>query len=347
MGADIVIAVDVGTPLEKLDRNASLVEVISQMTGMLTTGNTRRQLATMATSDVLIVPKLGTAVATGDFDKGTGGAGHRRTGGRRRTHPTWRACRVAGSALCGHPAAAPSAGCARRSSLSEWKTRRDYADEVLLSRYADQGRWSRWTRERVEAGMLRAYSLGTLASITYEVVREDGRTGVLVRARPKAAGAQLPAARTVTQYQDFDGTFESDCKRRSCSRRCRAYGAEGRVTLQVGSEPGLSGEYYHPMDALNRNLLYAKARLRESEHPGISTRTGTTSRPMTSARGRSGSEGRARVRKLRRDRHWRAAREGQRPGGSGRSAAGRVRFRPGQPVCDLEHRPARQSVLSA
>ena len=27
----------------------------------------------------------------------------------------------------------------------------------------------------------------------------------------------------------------------------------------MGSEPGLTGEYYHPMDALNRNLLYAKA----------------------------------------------------------------------------------------
>ena len=40
MGADIVIAVDVGTPLETLDRNASLLQVVSQMSGMLTVGNT-------------------------------------------------------------------------------------------------------------------------------------------------------------------------------------------------------------------------------------------------------------------------------------------------------------------
>ena len=51
MGADIVIAVDVGTPLTTLDRDASLLEVLSQMTGMMTTetphGSWRRWGPTM------------------------------------------------------------------------------------------------------------------------------------------------------------------------------------------------------------------------------------------------------------------------------------------------------------
>jgi len=67
MGADIVIAVDVGTPLMTLDRDASLLQVVSQISGMLTVGNTQRMLATLSGRDVLIVPALGDAVATGDF----------------------------------------------------------------------------------------------------------------------------------------------------------------------------------------------------------------------------------------------------------------------------------------
>jgi NTE family protein len=69
MGADIVIAVDVGTPLPELDADASLLQVISQLTGMLTVGNTRASTAKLGEHDVLIVPELGTEVTTADFAK--------------------------------------------------------------------------------------------------------------------------------------------------------------------------------------------------------------------------------------------------------------------------------------
>jgi len=69
MGADLVIVVDVGTSLDDLGGDASLLAVVKQISGMMTTGNTRRQLATLAPRDVLVVPALGDAVATGDFDK--------------------------------------------------------------------------------------------------------------------------------------------------------------------------------------------------------------------------------------------------------------------------------------
>lgn len=69
MGADRVIAVDVGTPLTELDRDASLVDVIGQLSGFLTTRNAQRQLDTLGPQDLLISPPLTGKVATGDFDK--------------------------------------------------------------------------------------------------------------------------------------------------------------------------------------------------------------------------------------------------------------------------------------
>src|SRR6476659_1019133 len=47
MGADIVIAVDVGTPLAALDRDAGLLDVVGQISGLLTVGSARRQIDTL------------------------------------------------------------------------------------------------------------------------------------------------------------------------------------------------------------------------------------------------------------------------------------------------------------
>src|SRR5690606_40519007 len=42
MGADVVIAVDVGTPLMELGSDASVLQVVSQLTGRLTEGKSAR-----------------------------------------------------------------------------------------------------------------------------------------------------------------------------------------------------------------------------------------------------------------------------------------------------------------
>jgi NTE family protein len=77
MGADIVIAVDVGTPLETLDRNASLLQVVSQMSGMLTVGNTQRMLATLDGSRRADRAEAGLGRENGRFPESRASAGNR------------------------------------------------------------------------------------------------------------------------------------------------------------------------------------------------------------------------------------------------------------------------------
>ncbi|MBL8243558.1 MAG: patatin-like phospholipase family protein, partial [Rhodanobacteraceae bacterium] len=59
MGADIVIAVNVGTPLATLDADASMLKVADQLVGLLTVGNTRQTIASLGERDILIEPPLG------------------------------------------------------------------------------------------------------------------------------------------------------------------------------------------------------------------------------------------------------------------------------------------------
>jgi NTE family protein len=257
MGADVVIAVDVGTPLAKLDRDASLLDVVSQISGMMTTGNTRRQLTTLESKDVLVLPELGDAVATGDFTKARealaiGAKAAESARGELAvlsvTAERYAALREARPVL---PDGAPVIEFVRFDNETA------YADEVLLS-YVQVPIGQPLDTAQVERGLLRAYSLGTLSSITYEVVHEDARTGVLLRARPKPQGPNYLQI-GLTLNTDFEGAFESNLRAAVLFSPLSRLGAEGRVTLAIGSEPGLEGEYYHPLDVANRNLLYARA----------------------------------------------------------------------------------------
>jgi len=66
MGADIVIAVDISTPLLGLEEIDSVLVITSQLTGLMTRGNVEKQIATLAEKDVFIVPDLGD-ISTTDF----------------------------------------------------------------------------------------------------------------------------------------------------------------------------------------------------------------------------------------------------------------------------------------
>ena len=68
MGADIVIAVDISTPLRSQEEIGSVLSIAEQLSGLLTRRNTESEITTLTESDILISPKLGD-ISAGDFDR--------------------------------------------------------------------------------------------------------------------------------------------------------------------------------------------------------------------------------------------------------------------------------------
>lgn len=68
MGADVIIAVNVGTPLLRREQLGNVVTVMAQMVNLLTEQNVRRSLSELTEADVLITPALGELSST-DFKK--------------------------------------------------------------------------------------------------------------------------------------------------------------------------------------------------------------------------------------------------------------------------------------
>lgn len=257
MGADIVIAVDVGTPLLKLDEDASLLDVVSQISGMMTVSNTRRQLDTLTDRDIIIVPPLGDTVATGDFTKAREAMaiGHEAALAARdklanlsiaeADYRQWASSRP-------KPAdALPVIEFVRLENLTE------YSDEVLMSEISIP-LGEPLDMDEIDQDLLRVYGRGTLSSITYELTQEDGQTGVVLKARPKSQGPNYIQL-GLTVSSSFDGVSQSNLRGAILFSPVSPMGAEGRVSAAIGSEPELKGEYFKPLDARSKNLIYASA----------------------------------------------------------------------------------------
>jgi NTE family protein len=67
MGADVIIAVNLGTPLRQREQITSALSVALQMLNILTEQNVGTSLASLKPTDVLILPELG-SYSAGDFD---------------------------------------------------------------------------------------------------------------------------------------------------------------------------------------------------------------------------------------------------------------------------------------
>ena len=258
MGADIVIVVDVGTPLATLDENASILTFADQLGSLLTVSNTNKSLESLGPRDVLIQPSLANKVRTGDFDKVKIAL--------EIGEQAVKDASVKLSALV-RPGAdnsdekriAITRKYAREKPLMEFvrlnnKTR--YADEVLLARLNIETN-QYFDVDKVEAGIRRLYGLGTLDSVSYDMVDENGKSGLVIDIKPQGYGPNYLETGLNT-YSDFRGDFIFNIRAGILRNPINKLGGEVRVLAQLGSEPAIFGEYFQPLDVKGRYFLGVK-----------------------------------------------------------------------------------------
>ena len=257
MGADIVIAVDVGTPLATLDRDAGVLDVVGQISGLLTVGSAQRQIATLGPQDVLIVPPLEGTVTTKDFAKAREALaiGAQEAEAAR---PRLARLSLAPEAYAAAEAARPVPPAqAAPIAFVRLDNETPYSDAMLRAQL-DIPTGVPLDPARTEARLLRVYGMGTFASITYDVVEEHGETGVVVHARSKPQGPNYLQF-GAEMSSDFSGQFDANLTAAMLFSPLSPLGAEARVAVTIGSEPALRADYYHPFDLANRYLLFLRA----------------------------------------------------------------------------------------
>lgn len=252
MGADIVIAVDISTPLKKREELTSALSITGQLTGILTRRNTEEQIATLSGKDILIVPDL-TGISSADFNesleaipKGKAAAEQQRE-------------QLAGLAV------SQSDYKKMVRAIPEWKKTSPVIDFVKLdnrSRVSDAVILARLhvkTGEPLDVQALDhdigiIYGLELFENVDYEVVEENGSNGLLIHVKERSWGPN---------YLQFGLVLGNNFKGESTYNLGAAYtrtainrlNGEWRTALQIGESPAIGTEIFQPLDVSSRYFI--------------------------------------------------------------------------------------------
>jgi len=246
MGADIVVAVNISTPLATRDELTSVISITGQLVGFLTTGGTAEQIAKLTDDDVLITPQLGDIRST-DFER----MGETYTAGYDATMAV--ADKLLPLALSPEAYAAHRAG--RRNPRIETPPRIDFvrldnesnvADNIVEARLESIPTGVPLDLDATELAIARVYGLDLFEHVSYDVVEEDERKGLEVSVEERPWGPNYLQFGLESSSSGSDDTVfgASLSYLRTAMNRL---GAEWRTTIELGDEPALSTRWHQPL----------------------------------------------------------------------------------------------------
>ena len=257
MGADVVIAVEVGSPLLKLDESASPLDIVDQVSGFMTVGSAQRQIATLGPRDVLLQPAFAADVRTDSFDRFDDAlaVGAAAVAG---AAPKLAALSLASAGYGASVAARPDPATSPPAiAFVRLDNRSRYADSVLLARI-DLVPGQPLDTDRLERNLRRIHGMDTFDLVTWDLVEENGETGIVVTVVPHSVGPNYLET-GLSMYSDFGGDFFFNLRGGVLRAPVNTLGGEVRGLLQVGDEPALLIDYYQPIGAAGEWFVAAAA----------------------------------------------------------------------------------------
>ncbi len=260
--ADVVIAVDVGTPLLKSEEIGSLLTVSAQMIGILTQQNVERSLALLGPRDILIRPDLGDITAV-DFPR------HEEAAERGRRAAQALAERLAGLSL----SPADYAAWQQAMAVEPQPQLRVDAVEVAglhrvnpqaVERLLDIAPGEEVDALRIDNNLLRIYGDGHYESVDYALSNEAGRNLLRVMPVEKSWGPDYLRFGLTLQADDGDGA-SFGLRGAYHQTWLNALGGELLYHAELGSRDRLGVNYYQPLDPGQRVFFEALAGVEQED----------------------------------------------------------------------------------
>ena len=250
---DVVIAVNVGSPLLKPDQVTGVVTVLGQVVNLLTEQNVVQSMKQLRPGDIYIRPELGEITAT-------------------------QFTRQIEAAQEGRKATLAVAGELRRYALppaeyAHYQERVRLAaphsppliDEVIVepTRFVSRGTIRRGIRQRegrpldavqLAEDLVREFNHGDLHSLDYSVVREREKTILRITPVEKPWGPHYLRF-GLNLASDFRSEADYNFRVLFRSTWMNPVGGEWLAGLQIGSLQSLSTEFYQPLDLRHRAFL--------------------------------------------------------------------------------------------
>ena len=255
MGADIVIAVDISTPLSEEDAAASLLTVVGQLSGFLTRNNVEASIASLGPQDIFLVPDLGD-IGAGDF---TRMAEAIPTGidSAETVVAELRKLALDESEFVAHVAARQMPN--RALPVIEFirfdnqtQISNDYLHGRLQVAHVDGQIVGRpLDVEKLEKGIDALYGLELFSYISYRPIEEDGRHGLEFQVLPISRGPDYLQF-GINWNSSFNGEGVFNISASLLKTEINDRNAEWRTTMAVGEEPGILTDFHQPLGKFGR-----------------------------------------------------------------------------------------------
>jgi NTE family protein len=249
MGADVVIAVNIGTPLMTRDQLSSFLGLAEQSINILTEQNVRAQLALLGPRDVLIAPDLGTLTSL-DFTEGPrfieiGEKAARAVADSLRRYSLPPETYAAYRATLRRPPAAVEPEVTFVAVTGTIRTN----PEALAAEVAVQP-GSPVTIDQAQQDIRELYGRGDFDRIDYRLIEERGRPGIEYVVSEKAWGPNFLTfgAGFATDVQG-DNSFVARIRHKRTW--LNALGGQWVNEVAIGTVTGYATEFHQPL-ALNQ-----------------------------------------------------------------------------------------------
>jgi NTE family protein len=258
-GAQVVIAVNVGSPLLKSSDISGLLTISSQVISILTEQNVTQSLAQLQTTDIYIKPDLEGLSAT-DFDRSSDAADRGLA-----------ATQVVASRLQELAVDAPAYAQWRR----RWSPTTVLADKVdsieiaglrtvnpqAVSRYIAQKEGEGLNVKQLNRDLLRAYGDGYYERVDYTLTREGERNVLRILPIEKAWGPDYVRL-GINLNSSLSGGSTFSVRTAYQKTWINSLGGELFFAGELGSNTGVSAEWYQPVDAQQNYFVDALALVR-------------------------------------------------------------------------------------
>lgn len=257
MGADIVIAVDVGGPRRQREEIGNVLAMLDQIASLVTFKNTEAEIAKLGPRDLLIRPPLEREVLASDFAKmptavaiGQRAANAVRPELARLSLPSGQ---YADYRLAHRPPAY------RPPTIDYIRVENDSRlDDAVIKSRIEIREGERLDPDAFEQQLERVYDQDNFENVRYRVEKRDGETGVVIDANRKSWGtSSLQGGLELSATGAGESMFNIGLAYTMAP--LNRLNGEWRTVLSAGEEPGIVTEVYQPLDPAER--WYAQAGL--------------------------------------------------------------------------------------
>jgi NTE family protein len=254
MGADIVIAIDISTPLAPQEKLTNLFAITNQTIGFLTRLNVLRSIETLGPRDVLIAPDL-EGIGTTNFAQFPLGI-PRGAEAAEKAADKLRALSVSEEEYAlflkkqRYPHPTPNVDAVKVATTPGVDTR------VVAARvdYTKKGPVD-WNA--VDRTLGRIYELGDFSTVDFRIIPVDGVSTLVIEPHPK-----VPAPTRVRfgLLLNTDFTNSAFAFRASVNKtRLNALRGEWKTQIEVGQSDYLTTQWYQPLDYAGRFFVMPAA----------------------------------------------------------------------------------------